>query len=67
MAVNKVEYAGRTLIDLTGDTVTSSTLLAGRTAHAKDGTTIIGTLDMRTLTWDEWATLMGDEPWEDSA
>ena len=33
MATNKVVYSGRTLIDLTGDTVTEETLLRGYTAH----------------------------------
>lgn len=42
MAVNKVVYAGDTLIDLTGDTVTAETLTAGHTAHGKDGTPIAG-------------------------
>ena len=40
---SKVEYAGKVLIDLTGDTVTAETLLAGVTAHDKTGTQITGT------------------------
>lgn len=44
MAVNKIVYDGRTLIDLTQDTVTSDALLPGKTAHAADGTIITGTL-----------------------
>lgn len=44
MAANKVIYAGTTLIDLTGDTVTAETLLTGRTAHKADGTIIAGTM-----------------------
>ena len=43
MATNKVVYSGRTLIDLTGDTVTEETLLMGYTAHKADGTQMIGT------------------------
>ena len=43
MATNKVVYSGRTLIDLTGDTVTEETLLRGYTAHRADGTQIVGT------------------------
>lgn len=43
MATNKVVYSGRTLIDLTGDTVTEETLLMGYTAHKADGTQVIGT------------------------
>lgn len=42
--VNKVEYGGNTLIDLTGDTVTASDMLAGVTAHDRSGATIQGTL-----------------------
>lgn len=40
--INKVIYAGETLIDLTGDTVDSSTLLSGATAHDKSGEVITG-------------------------
>lgn len=43
MATNKVIYSGRTLIDLTEDTVTEETLLRGYTAHKADGTRIVGT------------------------
>lgn len=43
MATSKVVYSGRTLIDLTGDTVTEAALLKGYTAHKADGTQIIGT------------------------
>lgn len=42
MATNKVVYSGRTLMDLTGDTVTEETLLRGYTAHKADGTQIVG-------------------------
>lgn len=42
MAVNKVEYGGRTLIDLTGDTVTPETLVQGATAHNAAGEMIEG-------------------------
>lgn len=41
--VNKVEYNGQTLIDLTGDTVTSEQLASGATAHSKNGEQITGT------------------------
>ena len=43
MGVNRVDYGGNTLIDLTGDTVTAQSLLAGFTAHGADGEAIIGT------------------------
>lgn len=45
MAYNKVVYDGRTLVDLTADTVDASVLLAGYTAHGKDGSAIVGTFD----------------------
>ena len=41
---NKVVYNGTTLIDLTADTVTADTLMQGYTAHAADGSTIVGTV-----------------------
>ena len=44
-SINKVIYGGRTLIDLTGDTVTADKLLDGATAHDKSGATITGTCD----------------------
>lgn len=43
MAINKVVYQSKTLIDLTEDTVTPETLLEGVTAHAKSGEVITGT------------------------
>lgn len=44
MAINKVEYYGNTLIDLTEDTVTPETLSAGVTAHNAKGEKITGTM-----------------------
>lgn len=43
MGVNKVVYGGKTLIDLTADTVTADKVLSGVTAHGKDGEAITGT------------------------
>ena len=43
IAINKVIYGGRTLIDLSGDTVTADKILDGFTAHDKKGETITGT------------------------
>lgn len=40
--INKVIYGGRTLIDLTGDTVDADHLLQGYTAHDKSGAAITG-------------------------
>lgn len=42
MAINKVIYGGTTLIDLTSDTVDTSNLLSGYTAHDKSGAVITG-------------------------
>lgn len=43
MATSKVVYSGRTLIDLTEDTITEEALLRGYTAHKADGTKVVGT------------------------
>ena len=45
MAINRVDYNGNTLIDLTNDTVNAENLMSGYTAHDKSGTLITGTLD----------------------
>lgn len=50
MAVSKIEYFGETLIDLTNDTVSADTILAGYTAHGKDGEPITGTLEVDDVT-----------------
>ncbi len=42
MAVNRVDYGGNTLIDLSADTVTAEALLIGFTAHGADGEPITG-------------------------
>ena len=44
MAVNKIVYAGNSLIDLTDDTVTADKLSEGITAHDKSGNKITGTM-----------------------
>ena len=44
MAINKVIYDGNTLVDLTNDTVTPSTLAQGVTAHDASGASITGTM-----------------------
>lgn len=46
MAVKKIQFDGRTLIDLTADTVTAARLQRGYTAHNADGNIITGTLDL---------------------
>lgn len=43
MAINKVIYGGKTLIDLTIDNVTADKMLSGTKAHDKSGAQITGT------------------------
>lgn len=43
MSINKVVYGGKTLIDLTGDTVTADKVLERFTTHDKSGASITGT------------------------
>lgn len=52
MKNSKVVFAGRVLIDLTGDTVTADKLLEGTTAHSKTGEKITGTMRRVTMTSD---------------
>lgn len=42
---SKIIYGGKTLIDLTADTVKADKLLTGITAHGADGEQVIGTCD----------------------
>lgn len=49
---NKVIYAGKTLIDLTADTVTADNLLKNFTAHSKSGAIITGTCSYDANTSD---------------
>ena len=44
MGVSKVDFAGNTLVDLTGDSVTPETLLEGATAHNAAGELIAGVM-----------------------
>lgn len=46
MAIKKVVYKGKVLIDLSNDTVTPETLLEGYTAHDAKGNVIVGTLKL---------------------
>lgn len=50
MAVNKVEFGGETLIDLTKDSVKPETLAEGETAHDAAGEPIIGTMKVGSAT-----------------
>lgn len=56
MAISKVVYGGRTLIDLTADTITADKLLKDYTAHGKDGEQIVGTCEYDANTQDATAT-----------
>ena len=53
--VNKVIYGGRTLIDLTSDTVTADKILTGFTAHDKSGAPITGSCTFDADTQDATA------------
>ena len=54
---NKIIYAGRTLIDLTADTVTADKLAEGVTAHDKSGAVITGTNTYDSDTSDDTAAV----------
>jgi hypothetical protein len=55
MAISKVVYGGRTLIDLTGDDITADKLLKNIKAHGKDGEPIVGTCTYDADTQDATA------------
>lgn len=61
MAVNKVEYGDTVLLDLTGDTVSSDTLLEGATAHNASGEVITGAVNLNNYyTKEETDNLIPD-------
>lgn len=72
MAVNKVDYSGETLIDLTEDTVTPDVLLPGETAHSASGEVITGRAVVPTYgtcttagnVAEKVVTLDGNDNWE---
>ena len=49
MAVNKIIYGGRTLVDLTSDTVTANDLADGVKATGADGNPIVGLMQKVTI------------------
>ena len=55
MAVSKVIYGGRTLIDLTADTVTADKILKGYTTHGANGELMTGTCEFDANTQDATA------------
>lgn len=44
MAINKVEFGGKTLIDISDSSVAKNNLLLGETAYGPDGERVIGSL-----------------------
>ena len=52
MAISKVIYGDKTLLDLTGDTVVADKLLKGYTAHDKAGEPIVGSCTYDSDTQD---------------
>ena len=56
MAISKVVYGGKTLIDLTADTIKEDKLLSGYTAHGANGEVINGTCTFDANTQDATAT-----------
>lgn len=55
--INKVIYAGKTLIDLSADTVTAESVLKGQTFHDKTGATLTGTSTFDSDTTDATAAV----------
>ena len=49
--VNKVEYGGNTLIDLTSDTATENEVLKGKTFHDKSGAPKSGALELAEVAY----------------
>lgn len=54
---NKIVYGGKTLIDLTSDTIDKSKLLVGATAHDKSGAVIEGACDFDVNSQDATAAV----------
>ena len=59
MAVNKVVYNAKVLIDLTSDTVTPDKLAEGVTTHDKSGAKITGTAKIGTA--ENWVLTLKDD------
>ena len=53
MAISKVVYDGNTLIDLTNDSVNTSNLSKGTTAHNAAGEQIVGTFEQAQSDWNQ--------------
>ena len=66
MAINKVVYGEKTLIDLSGDTVSSEKMLVGTIAHNSVGEKIVGTHECGDVTGTGayvWAIYDTKEEW----
>lgn len=61
MAVNKVIYGDRTLVDLTQDSVNEDNLLEGETAHDASGNPVTGTAKQGHIVQDTDGTEMPQE------
>ena len=59
MAYNKIVYGGNTLIDLTGDNVSTSDVLSGITFHGRDGEEAVGSMVNRGAVSGTIATKAG--------
>lgn len=57
MAINKIIYGGRTLLDLTGDTATADKVAKGLTFHDKSGAQVTGTSTLDSDTQDATAAV----------
>lgn len=61
MAINKVVYGGRTLIDISNDTADAAHVAAGYTVHTSNGEQVSGTAAVvynsanEELTLPDWA------------
>ena len=60
MAISKVTFQGRTLIDLTADTVEASKLIVGTTAHDSAGEPIVGTSAGVTVMMEDYQELLDE-------
>lgn len=67
MAVNKVEYFGGTIIDISDTTAEESSVVAGKVFYKADGTRVVGTADYQqkitTQTVSLSATWSGSDPY----
>lgn len=60
MAISKVTFQGRTLIDLTADTVEPSNLIVGTTAHDSAGEPIVGIAAGLTVMMEDYQELLDE-------